>query len=302
MTLGPSTLLWLLRRLGLLFAAAACAVAAQPPTLHILWKTISPDGRYAMAWATTASEDDLPAPADHDQNPVSNYVVETASGNVIMQIPDGHYWETDHQPNHYDFEAAWSPDYTHLIAVYNGRWSFDLVVIADLKQVHVWNVGDKLAADFRRHLRATSGPAYLRTQGKLAISFSSPWFVAPDRFCVTADAEVPKSAEDREFQNLLYFGLRNSGDNLVFGKAEKVPGDQDFAGRFLLVDRELNRTYQTLRALLPAQERQKLVAEQRAWLRQRDAIRDAGRQVTFVSDRQQELEARLENVIAEKNR
>jgi hypothetical protein len=183
-----------------------------------------------MAWATTASEDDLPAPADHDQNPVSNYVVETASGNVIMQIPNGHYWETDHQPNHYDFEPAWSPDYTHLIVVYNGRWSFDLVVIADLKQVRVWNVGDKLAADFRRHLRATAGPAYLRTQGKLA------------------------------------------------------------------------RTYQTLRALLPAEERQKLVAEQRAWLRQRDAIMDARRQVAFVSDRQQELEALLEKVVAEKSR
>jgi Lysozyme inhibitor LprI len=301
MTWGPSTLLWLLRRLGLLCAAAAYA-AAQPPTLHILWKTISPDGRYAMAWATTASEDDLPAPADHDQNPVSNYVVETASGNVIMQIPDGHYWETDHQPNHYDFEPAWSPDYTHLIAVYNGRWSFDLVVIADLKQGRVWNVGDKLAADFRRHLRATAGPAYLRTQDKLAISFSSPWFLAPGRFCVRADAEVPKSAEDREFQNLLYFGLRNPGDSLVFEKAEKVPGDQDFAGSFLLADRELNRTYQTLRALLPAEERQKLVAQQRAWLRQRDAITDARRRVTFVSDRRQELEALLEKVIAEKKR
>jgi hypothetical protein len=255
-----------------------------------------------MAWATTASEDDLPAPADHDQNPVSNYVVETASGNVIVQIPDGHYWETDHQPNHYDFEAAWSPDYIHLIAVYNRRWSFDLVVIADLKQVRVWNVGDKLEADFRRHLRATAGPAYPRTQGKLAISFSSPWFVAPDRFCVTAYAEVPKSAEDPEFQNLLYFGLQNSGDNLVFEKAETVPGAKDFAGMFLLVDRELNRTYQTLRALLPAQERQQSVADQRTWLRQRDAIRDAGRQITFVNDRQQELAARLENVIAEKNR
>jgi hypothetical protein len=273
----------------------------KPAPLHILWKTISPDGRYAMAWATTASEDDLPAPAEHDQNPVSNYMVETASGSVIMQIPNGHYWETDHPPNHYDFEAAWSPDYAHLIAVYNGRW-FDLVVIADLKQVRIWNVGDKLAADFRRHLGTTAGSAYLRTQGKLAISFASPWFVAPDQFCVTADAEVPKSAEDTAFENLLYFGLRNSGDNLVFEKAEKLPGDQDFAGSFLLVDRELNRTYQTLRALLPAQERQELVAEQRAWLPRRDAITDAGQKVTFVSDRQQELEARLENVIAEKKR
>jgi hypothetical protein len=63
--------------------------------MHVLWNTISPDGKYAIAWSTSGSValDDLPLPDETNDNPVSNHVIEVVSGKIVVTLPGGHYWE-----------------------------------------------------------------------------------------------------------------------------------------------------------------------------------------------------------------
>jgi hypothetical protein len=82
--------------------------------MRVLWNTISPDGKYAMAWSTTGSValDDLPLPDETNDNPVSNHVIEVVSGKIVLTLPGGHYWEGygAAHPNHFSLETVWSED------------------------------------------------------------------------------------------------------------------------------------------------------------------------------------------------
>ena len=71
------------------WAIGACAAPALSKE-YILWRTISPDGRYAMAWSTRGSLEDLPSPVDDNRNLVSNEVVDVTSRRPVIKLPEGH--------------------------------------------------------------------------------------------------------------------------------------------------------------------------------------------------------------------
>lgn len=83
----------LLRVLGCLIGALSgtTCVFAQAEKLHTLWDTVSPDGRYAVAWSTTSPGAE-PEP-DADNNPVSNSLIEIATSGVVASLADLHYWD-----------------------------------------------------------------------------------------------------------------------------------------------------------------------------------------------------------------
>src|SRR5246500_2842405 len=66
------------------------SVHAEDQKFHILWQTISPDGKYAIAWATSAPEAE-PDPTD-DPNPVSNWLVEIATSKKVTDLPGLPFW------------------------------------------------------------------------------------------------------------------------------------------------------------------------------------------------------------------
>jgi hypothetical protein len=58
-------------------------------------------------------------------------------------------------------------------------------------------------------------------------------------------------------------------------------------------DRDLNQVYGELRGLLDAKGKERLKIEEEAWLKKRDAIRDPGKKLLFVTERIEALQSRI---------
>jgi hypothetical protein len=269
--------------------------------LYIFWDTVSPDGKYALAWSTTgsATPDDLPPPVLTDDNPVSNYVIEVPSHKTVLRLPDVHYWKLygdgGFRPNHYSLETVWSDDSRWLLAIYDSRWSSDIVLLIDASVPRAASIAGQLKAAFDGRLKSAYGREYSKRKDGYEMTFASPWFVAPGRFSISAGAEVPKH-DDPDYEYTLYFQTENGGTKVKLVKA----GPPSFG--LESSDRSLNRTYRTLHGLLSSSEQKALVEEERAWLVKRDAIRSETERKAFIDARTEELEDRTSKIIEEKEK
>lgn len=271
---------------------------AAEPELHVLWNTISPDGKYAMAWSTSGSValDDLPLPDENDNNPVSNHVIEVAPRKILLTLLGGHYWEGygAARPNHFSLETVWSEDSRSMLAIYDSRWSSIDVFLVDVAAPRVARIEQQLLAGFRRTLEAEHGREYAKHKDSLEIMFGWPWFLAPGRFSVWADAEIPKQG-DPDFTYDLYFQTEDNGTNVTMVKAEPNTGEES-------ADRSLNRIYRSLHGLLSLNDQKALVEEERAWLVKRDAIKTEKEKEAFVRARIDELKARVDSIVEEREK
>ncbi|MBV9643614.1 MAG: hypothetical protein JO334_08585 [Verrucomicrobia bacterium] len=270
------------------------SAVAKETQLYIFWDTVSPDGQYAMAWSTTgeAKLEELPSPYETDKNPVTNYVIEVASRKIVVQLPGGHYWHLYEggQPNHFSLETVWSENSRTMLAIYDSRWSTEAVFLIDVSAPRAVSIENPLHASFRRILKFTQGSEYTKYKDNLAIRFGLPWFVAPGRFYVSANASIPKQ-ENPDFSLGLYFQIGNGGTNVTLVKYEPSSYEES-------ADRSLNRTYRELHGLLSADDQKSLVEEERAWLVRRDAINHQQQKEAFIQARTQELQTRVESAIA----
>jgi hypothetical protein len=280
---------------GLLCVGVASALAEQSK-LFVFWDTVSPDGKYAIAWSTTGkvTPDDLPLPSEPGENPVANYVVEVASRKIVVQLPEGHYWDLHGagRPNHYSMETVWSENSRSMLAIYDSRWSTDAVFLVDLSVPRAVRIEKQLEASFKRTLQSTRGSQYTQYEDRLAITFGSPWFVASDRFLVSAYAEIPKQ-ESPDFNLDLYFQIENGGTSVTLANSGPSSGQEP-------ADRALNRIYRKLHGLLSADDQKSLVEEERAWLIKRDAIKTGPQKEAFIEARTQDLQSRVEKIIEAK--
>jgi hypothetical protein len=285
------------RRL-VLVAAFLCvwigSAVAEEPTLYVLWDTVSPDGRYGMAWSTTgkATLDELPPPNETANNPVANYVIEVASRKIVVQLPEGHFWRLygAGQPNHFSLKTVWSENSRSMLAIYDSRWSTDMVFLVDVSVPRAVSIENQMEASFTRTLKSTRGSEYTKYKDNLATRFGFPWFVAPGQFYVSANASVPKQ-ENPDFNFGLYFQFETGGTNVTLLKSEPSSYAES-------ADRSLNRAYRRLRGLLSADGQKSLVEEERAWLVGRDKIKNQEQKEAYVEARTQELQTRVENVVA----
>lgn len=277
---------------AILCAGIASAVAEESE-LFVFWDTVSPDGKYAIAWSTTRKPtlDDLPSPSETDENPVANYVIEVASRKVVVQLPEGHFWHLYQggRPNHFSMETVWSENSRSMLAIYDSRWSTDAVFYVDISVPRAVRVENQLEAAFKRTLKARHGSEYTKYADRLEIVFGSPWFVAPGQFYVLANAAIPKQ-DNPDFNLGLYFQVENAGKNVTLVNFEPSSGEES-------ADRALNRTYRKLRGLLSADDQKSLVEEERAWLLQRDAIKSRPQKVALVEARTVELQTRIEKIV-----
>ena len=190
----------------------ASAVAKESP-LYVLWDTVSPDGKYAIAWSTTgeATFDNLPPPDETDM-PVTNYVIEVASRKVVLQLSDAHYWDlySKGRPIHFSLETVWSENSRSMLAIYDSRWSTDAVFLVDVSVPRAVRIENQLETSFKQKLNSTRGREYTKYKDRLEIMFGLPWFVAPGLFYVSADAFILKQ-EHPDFNIGLYFQIENGG-------------------------------------------------------------------------------------------
>ena len=282
-------------RLALTVAFVSVWVAsaiAEESQLYVFWDTVSPDGKYAMAWSTSGkvAVENLPLPDQTTGNPVTNYVIEVASRKILVRLPESHYWDLDgRRPNHFSLETVWSENSRSMLAIYNSRWSTYAVFLVDVSVPKAIRIENQLEASFKQTLRSTQRRHYAKYRDRLEVMFRSPWFVAPERFYVTANASIPKQ-ENPNFDFGLYFQIQNGGTNVRLVKSEPSSGEES-------ADRLLNRTYRKLQGLLSAVDQKSLAEEERAWLIKRDAINSESEKKAFIVARAAELQTRLQNIL-----
>ena len=259
--------------------AIPVSVRAEDHQFHILWSTVSPDGKYAIAWATSNPEA-APDPED-EPNPVSNWLVEIATSKKIADLPGLHFWWSTHEAlDHYFLDTVWSDDSRYLLILLNQHFSLHdttiMVQLADIAAGEATDLTDPID-DAIKKLNKNYNSSY----------FVNPWFVAADRFLLVGDTGK------REYD--FYFQFAKAGQTLKLAKA--VPTDTESESS----DRYLNREYRKLRGLLSADEQKALVEEERAWLVKRDAIKSAKEKEAFMTERGNELQERAYKIVDQKS-
>ena len=199
----------------------------------------------------------------------------------MTDLPGLHFWWSKQEAlDHYFLDTVWSDDSRYLLILLNQHFSLHnttiLVQWADSAAGKATDLTDPIT-DAIKKLHKNYDGSY----------FVNPWFVAADRFLLVGDAG------EREYD--FYFEFGKAGQTLKLAKA--VPTDTEGESS----DRYLNRTYRKLRGLLSADEQQALVEEERAWLLKRDATKSAKQKEAFTTDRGNELQLRVAEIVDQKS-
>jgi len=296
--LGTSGLLLRLAFIVTFLHGGIPSIVAEESQLYVFWDTVSPDGKYALAWSTTGKStiEDLPSPYDVDADRITNYVIELGSCKILVKLPDAHYWRLygGGQPNHYSLESVWSENSRSMLVIYDSRWKSDRIFLVDVSIPRATGIEDQLQDSFERILESARGSEYRKYKNSLVKTFGLPWFVGPEKFYLWANALVPKQ-DHPDFNFGLVFRIEDKGTRVSLVMSEPSSGRES-------ADRSLNRAYRTLRSLLSPDDQKSLVEEERAWLTRRDAIKSMQQKDSFIEGRTQELQARVNKAIEAKEK
>jgi hypothetical protein len=269
---------------------------ADETKLLIFWRTVSPDGKYALGWSTNGSPDadSLADEMYHKDSNIKNGLVDVASRKMLLVLPGAKYWDlpppNGGHPNHYSMSTVWSDDSASLLAIYDSRYGSDDVYFVDVKTMRVKGLIGDLKSAFHQAVRDKAAPYYRKYGKEYSIAFLNPWFTGHDRFEVIGSTFVSKFDESTvTFALTLQF---TPAGKLSSIKSEKLGDDLGESD-----DRQLNRAYRSLIGLLTSDERKALVEEERAWIVQRDAAKSEQAKDNLVAARIQELSNRHDSKI-----
>jgi hypothetical protein len=306
-------------RSALALSAALMLFAVAPawagPNFLVLPDTTSPDGRYAFAWGLPAefkvdwdklrqTESDPVIEEFLFDRDVANYLVDLQTNRVHVELSAAQAWQLPNgtHGNHRNLEIRWAPESDLAIAGYSEKWgslSVEVFRIAKDGAQAAVDIKDDLEKAFRAHLGRTEGKRYAQRAKRLEVSFSQYTADGGGKFSAVAFAEIPKATadEDQFAEQRLRFSLTPAR---AAGVAVKVIAIEDtsapdaaLAERLAAGDRQLNSAYQQVIAALDAAGVKKLRSEQRAWLKERDAVTDAEERAVFIEKRAQELRDRV---------
>jgi hypothetical protein len=277
--------------------AGVCTVnpaQAADENVFILWDTVSPNGKYALAWtkAGSVNPDDMPYP-DDPQGGVKDWLLEVASRKPAVLLPDAAYWRLpDDSPNHYSLETVWSDDSSRLLVLLDSRYSTNQVLLVDPREGRVHDFVKSMQRGFYQVLRHNGGAAHGENVDSYYMTFSYPWFTGRDTIEVIGDATIHlKSADFDDFEYHLTFGIGSDSFSL-----QKAAALTDVAGDSS--DRQLNRVYRTLIGLLSPSEREALIQEERTWIAKRDATNGSEAKEDLVKARIEELTKRQDDRVS----
>jgi hypothetical protein len=283
---------WLLVAFGV-----ASSTQAEDQKRFVFWDTVSPNGKYALAWTKTGSIalDDMPSPYLGDHS-VQNWLMELDTRKLTILLPDARYWLLDgFRPNHFSMDTVWSDDSSNLLVAVESRWTTDQFIFVDTKRLQARNLAEPMRKAFVQVLRRDGGNLFKKRAEDYKFTFSAPWFVGRNRFDVSANASIPKTTEG-EFNYDLTFDY-NSGSNRITLEKSSVSGPDTTESS----DRELNQVYRSLIGLLQPAEREALVQEERTWIAERDAAKGSQAKEKLVRARIEELTKRRDGRVEQLN-
>ena len=252
---------------------------ARAKTLYPFWETTSPDGRYTVVAEELNSGQN--SAADPDDRSYQNVLFEFQGGKpirAVMTLPAGTYYRRkDFHPGHYSLEAFWSADSSWLLALYQLKWYTEAVDLVDIHKATAINLVKPLNAFCEHHAKGRRNYA----KNYSGNGFNRSGFVDIDCWAI-----IPK--QDEEYDLGLRVALNDTGHAISL---REVPASVTDA--YALSDRRLNQTYQELKAILPESDRQSLQSEERTWVDQLAATRDAQTRLVLLNSRLDELEKRL---------
>jgi hypothetical protein len=279
-----------------LLSAAFCTVnlaAAADENVFIFWDTVSPNGKYALAWtkAGSVNPDDMPYP-DDPEGGVKDWLLELASRKPTVRLPDAAYWRFgDYRPNHYSLETVWSEDSSRLLVLLDSRYSTDQVLLVDPREGRVHDFAKSMQRGLYQVLRRSGGTGHGETVNDYYMTFSNPRFTGRDMVQVYGDATIHlKSSDFQDFEYYLTFGI--GPDSFSLQKAAALTDVFEESS-----DRQLNRVYRTLIGLLSPSEREALIQEERTWIAKRDATNGSQAKEDLTKARVEELSKRKDDRI-----
>jgi hypothetical protein len=268
---------------------------AEDTNVFIFSETVSPNGKYALAWtkAGLVEPADMPYPDDPDGG-VQNWLMELDSHKLTLLLPKAAYWELPGgiHTNHYNMETVWSDDGSRLLVLIDSRRTTDQVFLVNTKEAHAHNFTKSMQHGFDQVLRRSRGAAYRDQPENYDMMFSNPWFTARDAVEVFGDAFIGgKTTEFHDFEYYLTFSIESGSFSLQKSAALSEVFEESS-------DRQLNRVYRTLIGLLPPSEHEALVQEERAWIGQRDATKGSEAKESLTKARIEELTNRKDKRIS----
>jgi len=233
---------------------------AEGSKLRVFWETVSPNGKYALAWSATDNQ--------WWEGSVSNYLIEIATSKAVLQLFDLHHWLGDdnhHANKGLTFETVWSDDSRQLLVLYqygaHAEVFTDTALLIDVSVPQVANVTQQMKTAFSKTIAAEYGNKYTRMQDSILLRFGYPWFISHDRFFVSAGAGVQHNDDPvHEYGYDFYFQIRNAGRTVMLVKVDPQKSETvKFPKSWALepwdepgepLDRGLNRIYRLLLGLL----------------------------------------------------
>jgi hypothetical protein len=281
-------------------------------------ETVTNDGAYVLGWgikddpagsvdSKTEIVADGPEQLDLDSDRfepyerVEDYLVDTATGKIVVTIPDFTYYAgSEGRENHFHLEVGWSPDNRGGIAIYQARYATDKVAWINPTEHKTSNVWLQIEKAVRR--------VAVRKKGKEAadadyeISVSNPVFVRPRRVVMDAviGALSSKKPDAPSYSFEILFDVKGNLDapQLELASAKSV---SDESGRDIgdnEIEVRLNKAYHKLATTLPPRDRESLKQEELKWLATREHITAAEKdekesiQLRLTERRVAELETR----------
>jgi hypothetical protein len=266
-------------------AAAALSHAAEWREGYIVFEgTNSPDGRYGII---------VPTSEESGADESENYLVDLKSHHELGLLKGVHYFE---HRNHNGLSADWSGDSSWCVITYDWRFGVEALSVIEIararliqtdltKQVKIGtphasciSVYLRISEDRKVRVRAvsTDDPKSINEKAAKFGLFQGTYDVRSKRWTVKDGRPLKLSEYDA-----LSSAYGESADSAP-APAEDEPEEQ--------LDMRLNNAYNGLRVILPAEKFAKIKAEQAAWLKARDAVKDEKARRELVRERVESLQ------------
>jgi hypothetical protein len=167
-------------------------------------ETVSPGGRYQLAWAPDKEKFDWKEFVDDNGNfwseggEVLNFIFDLKTMKIVGETPGSHFG-TKPNYNHRDVTMTWSPDETTFVQVDSNKWNFDTCCIgkiADGKLVGLVDLGASAVKEIGKFLVAKKDRAWKKNSKNMAMSIHDVTLTNDGTVTRTVWGETPKSTED----------------------------------------------------------------------------------------------------------